>query len=1018
MKKWVVVPLVVAGLLVNSTVPIHAIASNHIIVQMETEDVIVVYKNENGKQKIVEHATNIKRELLTMDAIFISLTEDKLSFLANDPDIALVQKSVPIAKASTSPPLPQWNVEMTNAHKAWVGNPAITGQGIKVAVIDTGVANHPELPNVVQRISFLENNPNTLINEANPLDYDGHGTHVAGIIGAMRGGGTVNQRDVVGVAPNVNLYSLKVSCKETSGTVLNIITAIDWAIANNMDIINISLGTTGNDVTLLREAVNRAYNAGILVVGASGNTHSAPVDFPARYGSVIAVSAIDREKRLATFASTGPEIEFTAPGVAVVSPHLNNYLALNGTSMAAPHVAGFLALLKQKNPQMSAQQLRIELTRYAEDLGEIGRDPKFGHGLINYEPQGERAVTDISELRIVEKSARSISIAWKNPNHEFFAKAVIYNNGVKVGETTEESFILSSLRPSTTHNIVVKTLDNRGEKSLGMTLSAQTFTAEVSNLQVVNMSESSATISYSLPADEDFEKVHIYVDGVFYKETIETTAVIAGLTPDTHYIIEVRTVDKEGNESLGINVEARTVALPIEELPEQEQNNEGILEEDDDLIEDETPEVDREGTVPEGPQPTITSAEIIGFQSTNITSNSLTVSWTNPDADFENVNFYVNGQLVGTVNRLDEPTFTMNDLPSNTTFTIVAKTVDSFGNESEGISIDVTTAYLSQEESNPPHHEERTEENPIGRVEEDENQDNAGVTEPIDPNDPEREEENDNHLEEDLEQEGGPSTGGEELEEPVLDVGISVPPPVAVGPPPAAGFAPGGGAPAPMPSQPIVQQPVVAPLPQIPVNDVPKQEMLEKEGITKPASPSLPVLPVLKDVEDGKFYSTPVRELVARGVITGYEDGTFRPANSISRAEFAHILVKALNLDTTNVTNPQFKDIPNTDIWYFQSIAALKEKGIVDGYGDNTFRPNAPITRAEVAKLLVLAYDLELQDHTSHNFTDLSQGKWYETYVLTLVEHEVAKGTTASTFSPQGETTRGQTATFIFRLLK
>lgn len=149
-----------------------------------------------------------------------------------------------------------------------------------------------------------------------------------------------------------------------------------------------SLGTT-SDSKILHEAVNKAYEQGVLLVAASGNDgNGKPVNYPAAYSSVVAVSATNEKNQLASFSTTGDEVEFSAPGTNITSTYLNQYYATgSGTSQATPHAAAMFALLKQRDPAETNVQLREEMRRNIVDLGTAGRDQQFGYGLIQYKAQ-------------------------------------------------------------------------------------------------------------------------------------------------------------------------------------------------------------------------------------------------------------------------------------------------------------------------------------------------------------------------------------------------------------------------------------------------------------------------------------------------------------------------------------------------------------------------------------------------------------------------------------------------------
>ncbi|QDP99332.1 S-layer homology domain-containing protein [Lysinibacillus fusiformis] len=156
-----------------------------------------------------------------------------------------------------------------------------------------------------------------------------------------------------------------------------------------------------------------------------------------------------------------------------------------------------------------------------------------------------------------------------------------------------------------------------------------------------------------------------------------------------------------------------------------------------------------------------------------------------------------------------------------------------------------------------------------------------------------------------------------------------------------------------------------------------------------------------------------ILNLAQRGIISGYPDGTFKPANSITRTQAAKILAGILHLDTVNVTNPQFKDIQPGDENY-GAIAALANAGIISG-SNGYFYPTKNITRGQMSKMIVKGFDLPIADNTNIPFTDVIAGSEYEPYIQTLYANHITKGTTPTTFGPQNNVKRSQLATFVVR---
>ncbi|PZE21617.1 S8 family peptidase [Paenibacillus xerothermodurans] len=233
-------------------------------------------------------------------------------------------------------------VEMIQAPKMWQQS---RGKGITVAILDTGCdITHPDLK---ERIIGGRNFTND--DEGNPdvyTDYVGHGTHVAGTIAAVE-----NQAGVVGVAPEANLLIVKVLGQQGSGLYEWIIQGILYAVEQRVDIISMSLGGP-DDVPELHQAVQTAVANGIPVICAAGNggdgqdsTHE--FDYPGSYNEVISVGSVSLERRSSPFSNSNNEVDLVAPGEKILSTFLHGeYAALSGTSMAAPHVSGAMALIK------------------------------------------------------------------------------------------------------------------------------------------------------------------------------------------------------------------------------------------------------------------------------------------------------------------------------------------------------------------------------------------------------------------------------------------------------------------------------------------------------------------------------------------------------------------------------------------------------------------------------------------------------------------------------------------------
>jgi subtilisin len=281
-------------------------------------------------------AMNVESRLQSLQEV-VRVDKD---FVQNWLNAAPVLQPVPALPALPALPKPQaadppsvqaqktpWGIDRVKARDAW----SVTrGAGVKVAVVDTGIAKHADLKTA---------GGYNCVDPAKPFDDDhGHGTHVAGTIAAQD-----NDQDVVGIAPDVTLYGVKVLSADGSGTFADIVEGIQWCVDNKMDIANFSLGASEGEQALA-DAIKAAAAAGLTIVAAAGNSGGA-VGYPAAYPEVIAVAASDSKDKVAYFSSRGPEVDFIAPGVSVNSlAKGGGTTSMSGTSMACPHVAGLAAL--------------------------------------------------------------------------------------------------------------------------------------------------------------------------------------------------------------------------------------------------------------------------------------------------------------------------------------------------------------------------------------------------------------------------------------------------------------------------------------------------------------------------------------------------------------------------------------------------------------------------------------------------------------------------------------------------
>ena len=272
----------------------------------------------------------------------------------------------------------QWGMTRIGGPDAW---DVERGAGTVVAVVDTGVdLAHPEF---VGRLDTV-NDYDFINDDTTAQDDEGHGTHVAGIVAAALNNTNTGSKGVVGAAPAATILPLKVLAADGTGTADAAADAIRWAADKGAGVINMSLGSKNYSQTV-DEAVQYAVGKDVVVVAATGNDGKRGVQYPAALPNVIGVASTTSTDARSSFSNYGPGTDICAPGSVIYSTLWNagsTYGYASGTSMATPHVAGVVALIRSQNPTWTRTQVEARLIATAEDLGVAGYDEYFGHGLV------------------------------------------------------------------------------------------------------------------------------------------------------------------------------------------------------------------------------------------------------------------------------------------------------------------------------------------------------------------------------------------------------------------------------------------------------------------------------------------------------------------------------------------------------------------------------------------------------------------------------------------------------------
>ncbi|MFI7575159.1 type VII secretion-associated serine protease mycosin [Micromonospora sp. NPDC049497] len=267
----------------------------------------------------------------------------------------------------------QWHLQYLKVFEA---HKVSQGEGVTVAVLDTGVDPHPDLRvNLLPGVSLIPDEPGD-----GRSDSDSHGTGMAGIIAAHGG---VGETGALGIAPKAQILPIKAFENDREGDNDRLARAIEYSISEGADVISISAG--GGFSQRLSRALAAARSANVVVVAAAGNRpDDIDVIYPASSDGVIAVGGVDRGGRYASFSVTGPAVSIVAPAVDIYSTSSRGrYRKGTGTSDSTAIVAGAAALVRSKYPDLPASEVVHRLTATAVDKGPPGRDDQYGYGVID-----------------------------------------------------------------------------------------------------------------------------------------------------------------------------------------------------------------------------------------------------------------------------------------------------------------------------------------------------------------------------------------------------------------------------------------------------------------------------------------------------------------------------------------------------------------------------------------------------------------------------------------------------------
>jgi len=387
--------------LLTTALPVGAAEPNDIVATSDgpeiiAGEVIVKFRDAAGRDRMQERGMTILSELSAPDRalqVVVSTegrpVEQAIADLRRDPSVEIVEPNYRVELAdegtvtAVNDPLTtdQYSLDRMRVRQAWTRE---TGGSNVIAVLDTGVQlDHPDLAGRLVAGRDIVNN------DSNPSDDNGHGTWVSGIIVAKANDGY----GIAGVSWTDKVMPVKIMNGQGIGTTADLIDGINWAADHGADVINMSVGGFPWS-QLVQNAVNDAWQAGAVLVGAAGNNRREENYYPASFDNVVSVSATQVQDEFSNWSSWGPKVDVSAPGSSVLTTNCyvctyadhdswGHHTYISGTSFATPNTAGVIALIRAQYPQYTPSQVVSRLKSTVDDLGYDGWDNRYGQGRIN-----------------------------------------------------------------------------------------------------------------------------------------------------------------------------------------------------------------------------------------------------------------------------------------------------------------------------------------------------------------------------------------------------------------------------------------------------------------------------------------------------------------------------------------------------------------------------------------------------------------------------------------------------------
>jgi thermitase len=491
--------------------------------------------------------------------------QDAIQRLKGTPGVEIAEPNyIYRALATTNDPMMSqlWGHTKVGAQAAWDQS---QGNDVLVAVIDTGVDyNHPDLQGRVIKGPDLANN------DSDPMDDQGHGTHVAGTIAATAN----NSTGIAGIAYNSKILAIKVLGGDGSGDTSKIANGILKAAEMGAKVINLSLGGPQSS-SVLKSAVDKATQQGALVVVASGNENTQTPSYPAAYPNALSVGSTTTSDSRSSFSNYGSTVDIAAPGSDILSTTEKTYKKHSGTSMASPHVAAGAAVLLGKNSALTNTQLREILSTSGDAATGFSNSSVKRMNLVKAlaavaggstpapNPSDSQSPTVPSGMKALAASSTQVQLSWNASTDNLSVTGYrVFRNGEPIGTTSGTTYADSGLTAGTAYSYTVAAFDGAGNVSgqsapANITTPSAATELTISDVYLKSLTGNSATIAWStsVPASGqvDYTSSNYYYYGYWWTTrhsgmSADHAVSLNGLQPGTVYYLKLSSTDASGKK--------------------------------------------------------------------------------------------------------------------------------------------------------------------------------------------------------------------------------------------------------------------------------------------------------------------------------------------------------------------------------------------------------------------------------------------------------------------------------------